>query len=187
MVIRRIRLLDSVSHLSLTDALTGLANRRHMNVVLEHAWAAALRGEPLAVLVLDLDEFKDVNDTHGHSAGDRLLCRVAEGLRAEARASDVAVRYGGDEFLVVLPGGDRIGAEALARRLVRRLGNHVQMSYGAAEYVSSLHSPEELIRAADRRLYEAKRKRKQPSDAHSAHGGERPDPDGATTAGGARI
>jgi diguanylate cyclase (GGDEF)-like protein len=158
MVLRRVRLLDSVSRLSLTDTLTGLANRRHMNVVLEHAWAAALRAEPLTVMVMDLDDFKQVNDTLGHDAGDRLLCEVAEALRTETRGADVVVRYGGDEFLVVLPGGD--GAGLLADRLQRRLAGRIRTSFGIAAYHPGCACPDDLIREADRRLYEAKRRRK---------------------------
>ena len=156
MALKRVRLIESVRSLSLTDPLTGLANRRHMEVVLEHAWAAARRGEPLAVLALDLDGFKQVNDRDGHQAGDRLLCRVAQALRDEARRSDVAVRYGGDEFLVILPGGDEGGARALVERLRRRLGDAVEISDGVAVYGPAHATPDDLIREADRRLYETK-------------------------------
>ncbi|HEU4456583.1 MAG TPA: GGDEF domain-containing protein, partial [Longimicrobium sp.] len=159
MALRRIRLIESVRSLSLTDSLTGLPNRRHMDVVLEHAWASARRGEALAVMVLDLDGFKEVNDRDGHLAGDRLLCEVAEALRAESRGSDVVVRYGGDEFLAILPGGDTAGALSLAGRVRRRLGGRVGISEGVAEYRPECPSPDELIRAADRALYDAKRAR----------------------------
>jgi diguanylate cyclase (GGDEF)-like protein len=159
MALKRIRLIESVRSLSLTDSLTGLANRRHMEVVLEHAWAAARRGEPLTVIVMDLDGFKEVNDREGHLAGDRLLCEVACALRAEARGSDVVVRYGGDEFLAILPGGDGAAARALVARVRRRLGGRVGLSDGVAEYHAACPSPAELIREADRALYDAKRDR----------------------------
>jgi diguanylate cyclase (GGDEF)-like protein len=156
MALRRIRLIDSVRSLSLTDPLTGLGNRRHMEVVMAHAWAAARRGEPLVVMALDLDGFKEVNDTRGHDAGDAMLCAVAAALRAEARGSDVLVRHGGDEFLVILPGSTVEGAHALADRVRRRLDGEVGISAGVAPYAPEHDTPEALIREADRRLYEAK-------------------------------
>ncbi|HEX6747326.1 MAG TPA: GGDEF domain-containing protein [Longimicrobium sp.] len=159
MALKRVRLIESVRSLSLTDSLTGLANRRHMDVVMEHAWAAARRGDPLAVMVMDLDGFKAVNDEQGHPAGDRVLCRVAEVLRSEARGSDVVVRYGGDEFLAILPGGDAGAARALAERVRRRLLDLVGISEGVAEYRPELAGPDELVREADRALYVTKRAR----------------------------
>lgn len=162
MALRRVRLIDSVRSLSLTDPLTGLGNRRHMEVVMEHAWSAARRGEPLVVMALDLDGFKEVNDTRGHEAGDAMLCSVAAALRAEARGSDVLVRHGGDEFLVILPGSTVEGAHALADRVRRRLDGAVGISAGIASYAAEHESPECLIREADRRLYEAKARGRSP-------------------------
>lgn len=159
MALRRIRLIENVRSLSLTDSLTGLANRRHMDVMMEHAWSAARRGEPLAVMVLDLDGFKAVNDAQGHQAGDRVLCEVADVLRSEARGSDVVVRFGGDEFLAILPGGNAAAAQALADRVGARLGAKVGVSAGIAVYRPELSTPDDLVREADRALYEAKRAR----------------------------
>ena len=163
MAIRRVRLIESVRGLSLTDPLTGLANRRHMEVVMEHVWAGATRGEPLALVALDLDGFKKVNDGSGHAAGDRLLRAEAEALRREARRSDVVVRYGGDEFLVILPGGDTAGAVSLVERVRRQLAGHVELSAGVVTYEPGFESAEQMIREADRRLYVAKRDRAAPS------------------------
>ena len=162
MALRRVRLIESVRTLSLTDPLTGLGNRRHMEIVMAHAWAAARRGEPLVVMALDLDGFKEVNDARGHDAGDTLLCAVATALAAEARGSDVVVRYGGDEFLVILPGGSIEGAHALAGRVRRRVEGQVGISAGVAQYTPEHESPDLLIREADRRLYEAKARRRAP-------------------------
>lgn len=162
MALRRVRLIESVRSLSLTDPLTGLGNRRHMEVMMAHAWAAARRGEPLVVAALDLDGFKEVNDACGHDAGDEMLCTVAAALRAEARGSDVVVRYGGDEFLVILPGGSVEGALALAERVRRRVDGRIGISAGVAAYAPEMAAPDHLIREADRRLYEAKARRRVP-------------------------
>jgi diguanylate cyclase (GGDEF)-like protein len=162
MALRRVRLIESVRSLSLTDPLTGLGNRRHMEVMMAHAWAAARRGEPLVVMALDLDGFKEVNDARGHDAGDAMLCSVAAALRAEARGTDVVVRYGGDEFLVILPGGSTEGALALAERVRRRVEGQIGISAGVAAYTPEMDAPDHLIREADRRLYEAKARRRTP-------------------------
>ncbi|HEX6908831.1 MAG TPA: sensor domain-containing diguanylate cyclase [Longimicrobium sp.] len=162
MALRRVRLIESVRSLSLTDPLTGLGNRRHMEVVMAHAWAAARRGEPLVVAALDLDGFKEINDARGHDAGDEILCMVAAALRKETRGSDVVVRYGGDEFLVILPGGSVEGALSLSERLRRRVDGRIGISAGVAAYVPEMAAPDHLIREADRRLYEAKARRRAP-------------------------
>lgn len=160
MALRRLKLLEDVRTLSLTDPLTGLGNRRHLELMLAHAWAAAKRGDPLAVVVVDLDGFKEVNDTHGHQAGDELLCAVAAALRDEVRASDVVVRFGGDEFLALLPGGTAEGGHLLMERVRRRLGASVGVSAGVAAYAPEMASAEELIRLADRRLYDSRATRR---------------------------
>jgi diguanylate cyclase (GGDEF)-like protein len=156
----RVRLFEEVSALSLTDPLTGLGNRRRMEVVLKHGVAAAQRGGLLSMVMLDIDDFKEINDRDGHPAGDAVLRLVADTLREHLRGSDVAVRYGGDEFLLVLPDTCAAGAEALVERIRAHLPGGVRVSAGATEYDPSIQSPEELIAAADRELYRDKRQRR---------------------------
>jgi diguanylate cyclase (GGDEF)-like protein len=152
----RLRMIESAYELSLTDPLTGLANRRQMDVVLRHAWAAAERGEGLAVMMLDLDGFKGLNDAHGHSFGDQILGIAAECLREEARGADAVIRYGGDEFLVIMPRGTATGGKSLASRVRHRLHGWVGVSAGVAEYHPSYLTPMDLIDAADADLYRNK-------------------------------
>ena len=155
--LKRIRLYDEVRSLSLTDELTGVANRRHMRLVLGPAFAAAQRGTPLTVLLLDLDDFKRVNDLDGHLAGDRQLRQVARCLARQRRGTDLVVRFGGDEFLVIFPGGTRSSAESFTDRSRAQLDPRVKFSWGIAEYAVPMHGVEDLIGAADQELYRSKR------------------------------
>ena len=103
---------------SLHDSLTGLANRRFLEVQLEKNYASAKRyGQPLSVIMLDIDHFKQYNDTHGHVEGDRLLVKVAHIFLKAMRTADYVFRYGGEEFLVMLPGADISKACKTAERL----------------------------------------------------------------------
>ncbi|MGQ9531750.1 MAG: GGDEF domain-containing protein [Desulfotomaculales bacterium] len=149
-----------------TDPLTGLLNRRGVERALRRELARARRhGLPLAVLFGDLDGLKDINDAHGHRAGDAALRLVAGCLRANLRETDAAGRWGGDEFLVVLPHTDAAGAEAVMRRLKAScaalsavLDFPVEVSCGAACCPEDGTQVEELLAAADRRMYQAKRR-----------------------------
>jgi len=166
--LERVRLFAEVRELSLTDPLTGLANRRHLQVVLERSLAAARRGDPLALALVDLDGFKEINDTRGHLAGDRVLRGVASALAAEARGSDLVARYGGDEFLIVLPGGDAASARTLLARVRARLDPDVTVSAGIVEYTAALGCADDLLAAADQNLYHAKQRAHHPHlSAHS--------------------
>jgi diguanylate cyclase (GGDEF)-like protein len=154
----RIDLYERVHALSLTDPLTGLANRRKMEVVLEHTFAAARRGQPLSVVMIDLDAFKEYNDEHGHLRGDDLLRKFAAALRDHVRGSDLVVRYGGDEFLIVMAGAAREDAEQIMDR-IRDSVAEIGFSAGIGEYSAVVNSPQELVDLADRDLYAGRRLR----------------------------
>jgi diguanylate cyclase (GGDEF)-like protein len=157
--LERIHLFEEVEALSLTDPLTGLPNRRKLQVVLEHSLALARRGEPITLVMIDIDDFKTVNDDQGHLIGDEVLRKVAKVLEAEVRASDLAVRWGGDEFLLVLPGGSADGAKILLRRIRESLGA-TKISAGIAVYGSGGETSDALLASADREMLRDKRSRK---------------------------
>jgi diguanylate cyclase (GGDEF)-like protein len=155
-----------VERQALVDGLTGLANRRAAADALHAEAARAGRLQtPLSVVLADLDGFKDVNDIHGHAVGDEVLKAFAEVVRETIRESDVAGRWGGEEFLLLLPGADLEGALQLAERVRAGLAGrripgapdlHVTASFGVAEYGGESNS-EQLLAAADSALYRAKR------------------------------
>ena len=167
------RLRDNVQvsiEAAITDALTGLHNRRymenHLGTLMEQA---IMRCRPLSILILDIDFFKAVNDTHGHSAGDEVLEEFARRLKKAVRGIDLACRYGGEEFVVVMPDTDIAMATAVAERLRRRIAAEpfpinrnartakVTISIGIAAMRSSEDKPAEIIKRADQALYRAKR------------------------------
>lgn len=168
LAVANLRLQETLRTQSLRDPLTGLFNRRYLEVSLARDLNRAIRNnQPLAVLMLDVDHFKRFNDTHGHDAGDALLTQFGELLMASIRTEDVACRYGGEEFTIVLQDAD--AALALDRaedicRAVRtlRVGYRnqnvgpVTVSIGIASYPQHGDSPEQLLRRADRALYAAK-------------------------------
>jgi diguanylate cyclase (GGDEF)-like protein len=125
--------LTRARHLATHDFLTGLGNRAYFEEMLKHELALSRRnGRPLALLLADLDTFKEINDTHGHAAGDAVLREFARLLLQETRASDSAVRYGGDEFAMLLPDTDREGGLTLARRLVDNTARRAFQHEGAS-------------------------------------------------------
>jgi two-component system, cell cycle response regulator len=153
--------------LATTDELTGLANRRQGLACLHQRWLEAERqGTPLSIAIIDIDRFKQLNDTYGHTAGDRALQGVARVLQQECRGSDPVCRYGGEEFLVVLPNTGREMASRLAQRWNNRVRDHrlvdgtlslgVTVSIGIAERTALHRDREQLISAADAALYAAK-------------------------------
>jgi diguanylate cyclase (GGDEF)-like protein len=165
--------LEQLKVLANQDPLTGLPNRRAFMRELEHEVERALRyGHPLTLAIGDVDRFKQINDTHGHPAGDRALCLVADTLRAGLRANDGAFRLGGDEFALLLPETTRDEAAEVVRRLYAgfretapELFGDLQMSAGLATLPDGAGDAEALIRRADAALYEFKRRRPEARDA----------------------
>jgi diguanylate cyclase (GGDEF)-like protein len=147
-----------------TDPLTGLLNRRALDDSFSRELARAERaGEPLGVVILDLDGFKKFNDDRGHQEGDRALQRLGLVLADKTRAGDVMARIGGEEFALLVPNSDTPGVLVLAERLRRGVevefggDGRLTASCGVASYPANGTSPASLIAAADRALYKAKR------------------------------
>ncbi len=159
--------LGEALELAVTDPLTGLYNRRYVLRHL-HSLMEATPPTPIAVLILDVDRFKSVNDEYGHAAGDLALQAIAGSLRANTRASDLLARYGGEEFVVIMPGTEAEAASAAAERLraaveaipctwaAGRCGR-LTVSIGVASTEQAGRAPDVLLSAADAALYEAKR------------------------------
>ena len=153
---------------SVTDDLTGLSNSRYLNAALRReAKRASRSGRPLSLLFLDLDGFKQVNDTHGHQAGSRTLAEAAGVIRGCARETDVVARFGGDEFSLILPDTSQDGAVSVASRIRERLraacfltseGLSICLtaSIGVATLPDVAASAEELLKAADTAMYRVK-------------------------------
>ncbi len=168
-VIRSAQLLEETHRLAITDSLTGLFNRRHFNQQLEENVRRAARyDEPLALVFLDVDHFKSVNDRFGHQAGDRCLQAMARTLRDSVRDSDQIARIGGEEFAILLIRADRELALSIAERLRTRIDDLIleedpplpvdlTASLGVAVFREDGDDPKSLLRSADRALYAAKR------------------------------
>lgn len=160
---------------SLNDTLTGVNNRRFFEQRLgEEIDRAQRSGESLACLFLDIDHFKQVNDTYGHQTGDLVLAEIANQIKSQLRNNDVLARYGGEEFVALLSGADETKALEVAERIRRRIENHTTtdhnnqiitktISVGVAEYNPELVSPmsaidiQRFVELADQALYQAKR------------------------------
>lgn len=158
------RRTEELDRMSRTDHLTGLFNRRHLDDALTSVLASSRRHSfPVAVLILDVDHFKSVNDRHGHDVGDLVLQRVATALAEGVREEDLVGRWGGEEFLVLAPYTDVEGAQVLAERLRGAVADTttgtevpVTVSVGGAVAVEPGTSAGALLRTADRLLYAAK-------------------------------
>jgi len=155
--------------LAVTDPLTGLSNRRyldnHLNVLFNRSMA---RGRPLSILITDIDRFKQVNDTYGHDGGDQVLKEFANRVRSTVRGADLACRFGGEEFVVVMPDTSPEVAAAVAERLRAAIENapfllkssgetlNITASFGISSRIASIITPDQLMKQADLALYEAK-------------------------------
>ncbi|HKW44589.1 MAG TPA: GGDEF domain-containing protein, partial [Candidatus Eremiobacteraceae bacterium] len=174
--IRNARLYGRAKERANEDSLTGLSNHRYLQERLDHEIGRAERaGHPLGIVLLDLNNFKSFNDNFGHQAGDEVLRFVANAVTSCLRTTDVAGRYGGDEFLVILPQADEGGARLLLSRLRRKIEQQndagfppipIEMSAGIAIYPRDGENKADLVAAADRAMY-ADKKRRSPAGSPS--------------------
>lgn len=159
LAIQHARLFEEARTLSFHDPLTGLANRRLLDYVLRRELAAAQRaGDRVGLIMLDLDNFKAFNDAHGHPAGDRLLTRIGEILKEQTRDEDLAVRYGGEEFLLVIRRAPAEGLRKLAERVRETVEEQTPLttSLGVTHQGPDEQDPDALVARADSALYRAK-------------------------------
>lgn len=185
------RLFSALSQMASTDELTRLANRRRFTESLRMEMARMRRSEtPLSLIMADADHLKAINDAHGHPAGDAAIRHVADAIRKGGRETDMAARLGGEEFALLLPGTDAVGAVKAAERIRKALASSaiptvgtVTVSMGVATAPEDAAGEEELVRVADARLYAAKaRGRNQvcsmaPGDEPGGRGPGRPVPE----------
>jgi diguanylate cyclase (GGDEF)-like protein len=167
--IQNANLFEQARRLAVTDGLTELHNHRYLYEALERLLERARRdAQPLSLIMLELDNFKRFNDAHGHQSGDEVLRTIAMLLRRGSRPSDVVARYGGDEFMVVLPNASKTAAQETAERLRRAVEAYplvvgddviatVTLSVGVATYPGDGHTVDALVEAVDRAQYTAKR------------------------------
>jgi len=156
-----------LQELATTDELTGLANRREAWMQMNKIWASAERhGHPFSCLMIDLDEFKSVNDLYGHSVGDTVLRETARLIKQDTRTSDMVCRIGGEELLILCPNNNAREIAQLAERLRHKVETHVikhdklelriTISIGIAERTNLMTTPDHLLMIADKALYAAK-------------------------------
>ena len=162
------RSVEKIQELTITDDCTGLFNARHLHKTLEtEVYRSARFGYQFSVIFIDLDHFKAVNDTHGHLVGSRLLAEVGYLIKAQLRLIDFAFRYGGDEFVVLLPQTSKDQAVVVAKRLQdslragtfcteQGLNLTVRASMGLATFPNDAQTPHDIIRQADEMMYVVK-------------------------------
>lgn len=158
-ITEKVALFEELHHLATTDELTGVYNRRHLMALSEREIQLAQRHQhALSVIILDLDDFKAINDHRGHQAGDQLLKEVANTLKKRLRATDILGRYGGDEFIITLPETDEAQAFQIAQQLNDSCHEEcgATLSMGVARLDTACASFTELLRSADHALYRAK-------------------------------
>ncbi|HXH28995.1 MAG TPA: GGDEF domain-containing protein, partial [Candidatus Polarisedimenticolia bacterium] len=165
-------LYETTQESALTDPLTSLPNARYLFVSFEEEISRAMRQQvPLSIIELDVNDFKDVNDSHGHPAGDRILRGLARAIRSQLRGCDTCVRYAGDEFIITVPGVGRKEIETLQARIHRAIESHkfalhggrslrVSVSMGSASFPEDGRTFEALMAVADARMYEQKQARR---------------------------
>lgn len=195
---------DKLLRISLTDGLTGVDNRRALEQRLHEMFEHSLRlHEPVSVVMCDIDHFKHVNDTYGHAAGDEVLKQFAAILKDEAREIDRVGRYGGEEFLLLLPGTVLDAAVTFAERLRQRVDSHTfsyeggtlqrTVSFGVASWPHpKIHGREGMLKAADDALYVAKESGRNrvvrfDSDEFNDHTGHEAESDGSKAEAGNHI
>jgi diguanylate cyclase (GGDEF)-like protein len=163
-LIVEVNVFRQTEQMAMVDALTGLFNRRYMETMLKKECTRCERyGKLFSVCILDIDNFKSLNDIRGHQFGDVVLRELADLLKATIREEDIACRYGGEEFLIIIPETDSVGALVLANRIRQGLkssdffvSNGITFSAGTATWSANAQDLEGLVRAADMALYQAK-------------------------------
>jgi len=153
-------LMERINRLATRDSLTGLYNRHTWDLLLDQELSSLDRGSrPICVMLIDLNYFKRINDTRGHLAGDQILQEVASGISDVIRRGDVAARWGGDEFIILMRGCALDCTSLLEERLKRRLGDIVTFTAGVAQ-LSSCDTEDSLLQRADEMLYQRKQMRR---------------------------
>jgi len=164
--IGNIKLFERMQHQATTDGLTGLSNHRRLYEILEkELWRSRRYGGPISLIMIDIDNLKQINDTYGHRAGDKVIKKISSKIKECIRQIDTAARYGGDEFAVILPNTSLADATVVAERMVEAVGSStitwnkeqipLSISVGVGEY-DAQSSPEDITSRSDQALYIAK-------------------------------